>query len=128
MLMRNVTVKIGITFLLLLVGSIALCQSKNARHYVRVKLSQVGESKVDTLEFKAKVKSVYKCPPCPEGAQCKPCIGDHVEVTDGNKEHDIRVFTDQLSLFKEGNSYRFLVRFRSKYHRTENVELARLVD
>ena len=121
------TEKIGITFLLLLISSVALCQSKKTKHYARVKLSQVNESKEDTLEFKAKVKSVYNCPPCPEGAQCKPCIGDHVEVTDGNKEHDIRVFTDQLSSFKIGGSYLFLVRFRSKYHRTDNVELVRVL-
>ena len=122
------TEKIAITFLFLLVGSMALCQSKNTRHYARVKLSQVKENKEDTLEFKAKVKSVYKCPPCPEGAQCKPCIGDHVEVTDGNKEHNIRVFTHQLSIFNMGSSYLFLVRFRSKFHRVDNVELVRVLE
>lgn len=120
--------KIRITFLLLLIGSITLAQSKKSRKYATVKLFEVNGSKEDTLEFKAKVKSIYKCPPCPEGAQCKPCIGDHVEVTDGNKEHDIRVFTHEPSLFKEGTSYRFLVRFRSKYHRIENVELVRVME
>ncbi|MSP03451.1 MAG: hypothetical protein EXR07_20780 [Acetobacteraceae bacterium] len=26
--------------------------------------------------------SIYACPPCPEGAQCKPCIGDHILTSD----------------------------------------------
>lgn len=120
--------KIRITLLLLLIGSMTLAQSKKAKQYHRVKLSEVNENKEDTLELKVKVKFIYECPPCPEGAQCKPCIGDHVQVTDGNKENDIRVFTNQLSLFKEGQSCRLLVRFRSKYHRSENVVLVRLID
>ena len=24
----------------------------------------------------------YQCPPCPEGAMCKPCIGDHVVISE----------------------------------------------
>ena len=28
------------------------------------------------------VADVYLCPPCPKGAQCKPCIGDNIQISD----------------------------------------------
>lgn len=29
------------------------------------------------------ITRVAPCPPCPEGAMCKPCMGEHVVVSDG---------------------------------------------
>ena len=43
----------------------------------------------------------YKCPPCPPRAMCKPCIGDHIVVTDNIDEKDLskirrlRISTDK---------------------------------
>jgi hypothetical protein len=98
-------------------------QGKDISSYSKVEFTQVGQSKFDTLQFKAIVKSVYRCPPCPEGSQCKPCLGDHVLVTNGNSEFDFRVFTHQLSMFEVDKSYDFTVRFRSALHRIDNLEL-----
>ena len=36
----------------------------------------------DTCSITGIVLSAYTCPPCPKGAQCKPCIGDHVMIGD----------------------------------------------
>ncbi|MBI1768189.1 MAG: hypothetical protein HYR67_07425 [Bacteroidetes bacterium] len=115
----------------LLIASVVVCsfavngfsQVPKTKRYPKVSFAKVSQSKVDTIQFKATVKSIYKCPPCPEGAQCKPCIGDHVMVTDGNSDREFLVFTHQLSLFKVDSSYQFLVRFRSKFHRADNIEL-----
>jgi hypothetical protein len=93
------------------------------KKYPRVEFTKVGDSNSDTLKFTARVRTIYQCPPCPEHAQCKPCIGDHVEVTNGNRDLDFRVFTHQLSLFEVDKTYDFLVRFRSKLHRNDNIEL-----
>src|SRR5690349_8809913 len=93
------------------------------KNYPKVTFADVGQSPADTLQFVATVKSIYKCPPCPPGAHCKPCIGDHVLVSNGNSEFDFRVFTHQLSIFEENGVYHFLVRFRSKLHRIDNIEL-----
>src|SRR6266550_505284 len=48
----------------------------------------------------AVVIQTYKCPPCPPKAMCKPCLGDHLVVTDNVDEKDpariqrLRIFTD----------------------------------
>jgi hypothetical protein len=34
------------------------------------------------------VFETYKCPPCPPGAMCKPCIGDHAVITDNLDKKD----------------------------------------
>lgn len=98
-------------------------QNRETKKYPRVNFAKVVDSEYDTLFFFGTVKTIYKCPPCPEGAHCKPCIGDHVEVTNGSPDLNFRVFTHQLSLFQVDRTYEFLVRFRSAIHRKENIEL-----
>jgi len=47
----------------------------------------------------AYVIEIHKCPPCPPAAQCKPCLGDYLVVTDNIDEKDpllikrLKVFT-----------------------------------
>jgi hypothetical protein len=66
------------------------------------------------------VVQLYKCPPCPRGAMCKPCIGDHLVITDDVKETDPKlikrlwVFTDEPSHFEVGKRYSFQVKIRGK--------------
>jgi len=31
------------------------------------------------------VAYLYRCPPCPKGAQCKPCMGDNFVLSDSKK-------------------------------------------
>ena len=66
------------------------------------------------------VTDTYKCPPCPKGAMCKPCIGDHLVVTDKLDEKDpalvtrLRIFTDKPEKFALRGKYSFLVKTRGK--------------
>jgi hypothetical protein len=55
------------------------------------------------------ITRVVPCPPCPEGAMCKPCVGDHVIVSDGPEapeSHsrldagDVIVFVPQPALMR----------------------------
>jgi hypothetical protein len=82
----------------------------------------------------AYVIEIHKCPPCPPGAQCKPCLGDYMVVTDNMDEKDpllmkrLRVYTDQPEQFDLKTKYRFLVRVRGKLregHAIESVDLIR---
>jgi len=98
-------------------------QGVKTKKYPRIDFTKVGDSEFDTLLFSGRVKLIYKCPPCPEGAQCKPCLGDHVEVTNNNPDDSFRVFTHQLSLFEIDKTYDFLIRFRGALHRKDNIEL-----
>jgi hypothetical protein len=34
------------------------------------------------------VSKVYLCPPCPQGAQCKPCMGDNIVLSDAPRRID----------------------------------------
>lgn len=106
-----------------LISRATFSQALETKKYPRADFVKVGDSELDTLVFSGMVKSIYKCPPCPEGAQCKPCIGDHVEVSNGNLDLTLRVFTHQLSLFEVDKAYDFLVRFRGALHRRDNIEL-----
>jgi len=63
------------------------------------------------------VTYIYKCPPCPPNAKCKPCMGDNLVLSDAPKQvtdyadvgdGDLIVLADraQLDTFKVGNRYR----------------------
>ena len=66
------------------------------------------------------VIQTYKCPPCPPNAMCKPCLGDHIVVTDNLDEKDpariqrLRIFTDKPEQFELKKKYSFTVRTRGK--------------
>lgn len=55
------------------------------------------------------VDSVYTCPPCPAGAQCKPCPPESVVLRD---EAGARrtALTDRAASYKAGRKYRLLLR------------------
>ncbi|HMG76852.1 MAG TPA: hypothetical protein VK582_25495 [Pyrinomonadaceae bacterium] len=80
----------------------------------------------------ALVIQTYKCPPCPPKAMCKPCLGDHIVVTDNVDEKDpsriqrLRISTDKPEQFELKKKYSFTVRVRGKTapgHPLEEVDL-----
>ena len=85
-----------------------------------------------TFIIVAFVIQTYKCPPCPPNAMCKPCIGDHIVVTDIIDEKDpaliqrLRIFTDKPGQFELKKKYSFTVRPRGQTapgHALEAVDL-----
>jgi hypothetical protein len=63
------------------------------------------------------VTYLYRCPPCPPGAMCKPCMGDNLVLSDAPKQvtsysdvgdEDLVVLADraQLDALKVGSRYR----------------------
>jgi len=80
------------------------------------------------------VIQIYACPPCPRGAMCKPCIGDHIVATDNPEEKDanlvrrLRIFTSKPEQFDLKKKYSFTVKLRHKAQKgrpIEEVELLR---
>lgn len=67
--------------------------------------------------IKAKVLDVYRCPPCPPGAICKPCEGDHltVEDTDADTPLQSRIFAN-VDGFDKNAVYIFTLVLLNKYH------------
>jgi hypothetical protein len=66
------------------------------------------------------VIDIYKCPPCPAGAMCKPCIPDNIVVTDNLDEKDLskikrlRISTDKPEQFELKKKYTFTVKVKGK--------------
>lgn len=63
------------------------------------------------------VNYIYRCPPCPPGAHCKPCMGDNLVLSDAPKQvtdyadvgdGDLIVLADraQLDTLEVGSRYR----------------------
>ena len=75
----------------------------------------------------------YKCPPCPAGAMCKPCIGDHIVVTDNLDEKDaalvkrLKIFTDKPEQFELKKKYIFTVKVRGRILRGQPIHDVDLV-
>src|SRR5438093_85205 len=57
------------------------------------------------------VLDIYKCPPCPPGVMCKPCIPDNLVITDAadpkdlSKINRLRIFTDKPEQFELKKKY-----------------------
>jgi len=66
------------------------------------------------------VIDVYKCPPCPPRAICKPCIPNNLVITDAadpkdlSKINRLRIFTDKPEQFELKKKYSFTVNLKNK--------------
>jgi hypothetical protein len=73
-----------------------------------------------TFRIEGYVIDIYKCPPCPPGAMCKPCIPDNIVITDATDEKDLskinrlRIFTDKPEQFELKKKYSFTVNLKNK--------------
>lgn len=84
------------------------------------------------FRIKGYVINIYKCPPCPPGAMCKPCIPDNIDVTDNLDDKNpalikrLRIFTDKPEKFELKKKYSFLVKVKGRTPQgraIENVDL-----
>ena len=75
---------------------------------------------VEQFRIEGFVFDIYKCPFCPRGMMCKPCLGDHITVTDDIAVVDpigikrLRIFTDKPEQFESKKKYQFTVKLRSR--------------
>jgi hypothetical protein len=85
----------------------------------------------------AYVVEIHKCPPCPPGAQCKPCLGDYIVIADNLDEKDpllikrLRVFTskpERLEWFELQKKCSFIARVRGKVPSGKPIEDLDLID
>ncbi|NMO16859.1 hypothetical protein HPC49_33090 [Pyxidicoccus fallax] len=86
------------------------------------------------------VTRVVPCPPCPKGAMCKPCMGDHVIVSDtlrAPENHDqlgagdVIVFVPRPALMRrmsEGQRYGLTVRIRPMKTTAQPINDVELTD
>jgi hypothetical protein len=76
---------------------------------------------------------VYKCPPCPPGSMCKPCIPDNVVITDSAEPKDLskinrlRIFTDKPDQFEQKTKYSFTVKLKQPLPAGQAITAVNLV-
>lgn len=99
------------------------CITSGAQKLIRtdypwITIAQIDTCQADTFRIKAQVTEVYHCPPCPPGAQCKPCIGDHLVVKDSDISPgaQTRVFVEKPDQFKNHAVYVFTLTHHNKFH------------
>ena len=106
-------------FLGILLSQAAQSQSSYGM-YPLITIGKINETPRDTVKLKVYVVEVYVCPPCPPGAQCKPCMENNITVADEKlkdiskvpAEKLLRVITREAESFKIGKRYFLTVRFR----------------
>ena len=124
--------------LVCMVSTISFAQDRNpVRKPPSITFAGLNRSDLDEGPFRIEghVIQIYKCPPCPEGAQCKPCLGDHVVITDKPDEKDpvlirrLRIFAGrpELEQLEVAKKYSFLVKVRGKIHDGKPVEEVDLI-
>ena len=78
-------------------------------------IKELNKTLGDTVRVKAYIVDTYVCPPCPEGAQCKPCMEDHITVTEKKNtkkisaEEKLRILTVKAGFFTRGDKYLFII-------------------
>ena len=105
-----------------LIFSASAIGQKTSLKYPLIKIGSLKEAAYDTIRIKAYVFDVYVCPPCPEGAQCKPCMENHLTVVEEkfrdpqkvSLDSRVRIFAEKPDLLEVGKRYVFLVSFRNK--------------
>src|SRR3979411_559512 len=90
-----------------LLPALSFTQDKTATEIPTLTFSDLKKN--DSVEGQFKIVGfviqTYKCPPCPPGAMCKPCLGDHIVVTESIDKKDptliqrLRIFTDKPDQF-----------------------------
>lgn len=89
---------------------------------------QEGDHDEAPFRIEGFVIQVYNCPPCPRGAMCKPCIDDHIVVTDNLDEKDpalikrLRIFTAKPDQFELKKKYVFTVKVRGKVQKGRSID------
>lgn len=79
------------------------------------------------------VLDVYKCPPCPPGAVCKPCTPDNVVITDTadpkdlSKINRLRIVTDKPDQFEQKKKYSFMVKLKQPFPTGQPITAVDLV-
>jgi hypothetical protein len=137
--LRIIMRKHALTSILLLVGllSSGFSQEKSPQEprLLTFAYLQKGPPIEGPFRIRGYVIETYECPPCPPGAQCKPCIGNYVVITDNLKEKDpkfirrLRIFSGKTKpLFTSNEMYLFTVKVRGKVQDGHAIEDADLID
>lgn len=80
-----------------------------------IKLNKLNSG---TYNTEGHVAKIYTCPPCPKGAQCKPCMRDNIVISEDNKlletyslsDKEMILFVNSPKQFELGKKYTFSIK------------------
>lgn len=100
--------------MMLFLGSGTMIEAQKKNNFKTIKISELNANTPDTCYLTAYVINVYKCPPCPPGMICKPCIENHLDVAEDSKtiHPELWIITDAPDKYKPKKQYTFLVKLR----------------
>jgi hypothetical protein len=87
-----------------------------------------------TFRIEGYIFDVYRCPPCPKGAMCKPCIPDNVVISDKIDQKDmssikrLRIYTKDTDQFTLKKRYIFTLKIRGDLEKGKPIENIDLVN
>ncbi len=87
------------------------------RNLYSVKELKKNDFSFGTYHVDGYVVKIYTCPPCLKNDLCKPCMPDHIVISDKKdrlKDYSLTdahmiLFVDDVRDFKLGRKYRFLI-------------------
>ncbi len=103
--------------LVFMVGSGAFAQERPEPRVYRISDLNALNPQFGTYEVAGYVVKIYQCPPCPDGAQCKPCMPEHIVIAERRSRFAEYVLTDKEMIVFMNNpeqlrlnrKYRFVV-------------------
>lgn len=118
-------------FFMVFFTGVTFSQKQSNKHKL-ISFSELDKVTDDTVRLKVYVLDIYICPPCPEGMQCKPCIGNNfmaveekpVDIFKISPDKKLRVLTEHPDSLKVANRYMISIRIINKKVKPVNeVEL-----
>lgn len=96
-----------------------------------IKLNKLNSGTYNTEGY---VVKIYTCPPCPKGAQCKPCMRDNIVISENNKlletyslsDKEMILFVNSPKQFELGKKYTFSIKildYKSTSEPINDVEI-----
>jgi hypothetical protein len=95
--------------------------SQNSNYQSFKSITLLTSDAPDSCFITCYIIGTYTCQPCPPGANCKPCIGNHLMIADEatEKKNYIRLLTSDPEKYGKGKKYTFFV----KLHKTNKKQV-----
>ncbi|MGE0268808.1 MAG: hypothetical protein AB7S78_10200 [Candidatus Omnitrophota bacterium] len=111
-------VKIVIVIMLLLAGVPGWSQLKPLTNFYKISELNGLKPTFGTYNVVGYVSKIYECPPCPQGALCKPCMPPHIVISEARTllakyaltDREMVVFTESTEGLKQDKKYVFLIK------------------
>jgi len=127
--------KVVFVLLFMLFPALGFCQDQKLSNEYTINEFNLKAPSYGTYHVTGYVSKIFQCPPCPEGAQCKPCMAQNIIISEKKKTvkdysrlsgRDMIIFCDDTSLFQLKSKYKFLIQvmnFKTTDQPINNVKL-----